>query len=226
MRPDEHFLQQRFDYFNRLIFGGRLPQVRLRLADARTYLGKCMYKVRPLPDGRREPYDFELRISTRMDLPERVVEDTLIHEMIHYFILVNGLTDSSAHGRIFRSIMASVNDTHGRSITINHKASALNSGAGRARSSWHVIAVVDLTDGRRLVKVLPRVEAKVIAYYTTLRSVGEVRGVELYLHSNPFFDRFPTSTSMRMAAVDPDILREALTGATLLGISGHRLVRL
>lgn len=227
MRPDLKFVDERFDEFNRRMFGGRLPVVRPRLADARTYLGKCIYKVRPLPDGRRETYDFELRISTRMDLPEQVVEDTIIHEMIHYFILVNGLNDTSAHGRIFRAIMGSINDTYGRNITISHKADAAQrESAAAVRRRWHVIAVVTLADHRRVVKVLPRVEPKVIAYFKTLKGMRQVRGVELYLHDNPFFDRFPTSTSMRMAEVDDAILRDALEGASRLGVSGSRLVRL
>ncbi|MDE6384146.1 MAG: SprT-like domain-containing protein [Paramuribaculum sp.] len=227
MRPDQDFVEGRYDEFNRRMFGGRLPKVRMRLAQARTYLGKCIYKVRLLPDGRREAYDFEIRVSTLMDLPERVVEDTIIHEMIHYFILVNGLQDTSSHGRIFRAIMASINDTHGRNIAISHKADAVQrESAAPVRRRWHVIAVVELADRRRVVKVLPRVEPKVVAYYKALKGMRQVRGVELYLHDNPFFDRFPTSTSMRMAEVDDSILREALAEASRLGVSGSRLVRL
>ena len=49
--------------------------------------------------------------NTRVDLPEREVEDTIIYEMIHYHIGYNWLEDASAHGPLFLSIMNE--DRHG-----------------------------------------------------------------------------------------------------------------
>ena len=67
--------------------------------------------------------DFVLRINTRIDLPEYVMEDIILHEMIHYYIAVNQLRDTSSHGRLFRREMARINADGNRHITISYRLS-------------------------------------------------------------------------------------------------------
>ena len=54
-------------------------------------------------------------------MDERLLEDTIIHEMIHYHILSNQLQDTSAHGKLFRKMMDDINARFGRNVTISHK---------------------------------------------------------------------------------------------------------
>ena len=78
------YVKQKFEEFNQQMFAGKLPMLPIRLSDAKTFLGVCTYKKRKGKDGKLEKYDFTLRINTRIDLLEEEVEDTIIHEMIHY----------------------------------------------------------------------------------------------------------------------------------------------
>ena len=81
MIPTQEYLEERFDTFNRMCFDGALPRIPIRLSRAHTFLGRLQYK--PVRDWRGRivrKEDFVLRISTRFDLPEAEVEDTLIHE--------------------------------------------------------------------------------------------------------------------------------------------------
>ena len=73
------YIERRFDEFNKLMFGGRLPKLHIVLSDAKTFLGVCVVKSKILPNGLKQYYDYELRINTRIDLPEDVVEDTIIY---------------------------------------------------------------------------------------------------------------------------------------------------
>ena len=41
--------------------------------------------------------------------------------MIHYYIAYKGIRDSSAHGKIFRSLMSVVNTRHGRHVSVSVK---------------------------------------------------------------------------------------------------------
>ena len=66
------------------MFAGQLPKLPIELSDAKTFLGKCVFKIRKGNDGKNICYDFKLRINTRIDLPETEIEDTIIHEMNHY----------------------------------------------------------------------------------------------------------------------------------------------
>lgn len=50
---------------------------------------------------------FIYRNSPEMTVAE--VDNLLVHEMIHQYIFQSGLTDSSAHGRLFRAFMARIN---------------------------------------------------------------------------------------------------------------------
>lgn len=218
MKPTVTYIEQRFDEFNRQMFGGRLPRIPIELSDAKTFLGLCVSKIRRHTDGRAEHFDFRLRINTRIDLPESEVEDTIIHEMIHYFIGYNGLHDTSVHGAIFKSIMASINRNFNRHLTVSHKGTPeQREQAVSDRPSWHIIAVMHHDSGRKSVKVLPRVAPKVVKFAGEIVRCEGIRAVDLYLHNDPYFNRFPTSTALRIFYVEKDVLDTHLKGA-------HRLV--
>lgn len=208
------------------MFGGKLPDLPVELSDASRFLGMCVSKVTRLPDGRQLYSDFKLRINTRIDLPEEVIEDTIIHEMIHYFILYNGLIDTSAHGAIFRALMNSINSTYGRHITIKFSGtSEQREQAVDSRKRWHVIAVIRFISGHTGVKVLPRVIPKVIDYHNHVSRAPEVEKVELFLHNDPFFNRYPTSASFKVHDIDPETITAHLTGAHRLRVDGKRLIQ-
>ena len=105
MKATIPYIEKKFDEFNRLIFEGKLPRIPIELSNAKTFLGQCVYKKRRRPFGKPKLYDFRLRINTRIDLPEQELEDTIIHEMIHYYIGYNKLEDASSHGPLFLQMM-------------------------------------------------------------------------------------------------------------------------
>ncbi|MBD5296174.1 MAG: SprT family zinc-dependent metalloprotease [Bacteroides sp.] len=225
MKPTISYIEKKFDEFNRLMFGGRLPKLPIELSDAGGFLGKCVFKQHRLPDGLIRYSDFSLRINTRIDLPEEVIEDTIIHEMIHYLILWTGLHDSSPHGDIFKSIMASINTSYGRHLTIRHKASQEEAQqAVSTKRTWHVIAAVYFKSGKTGIKVLPRTIPKILTYYNATKYHPEIREVQLYLHDNPFFNRFPTSAALRIHDIDKATLEKNLTDARKLKVNGTQII--
>lgn len=114
-----------FRQFNADYFGDELPVPRIALSKARTRLGTMSCRrVRKLL---RWTYtDFTIRISTYYECSEREYQETLLHEMIHYYIAYKNISDTSSHGKVFRQIMLQLNNEHGWNITItssmrNHK---------------------------------------------------------------------------------------------------------
>ena len=101
MIATHEYVKDKFGEFNRLIFGGKLPLLPICMSNARTFLGACTFKRKRNWLGKTVLYDFKLKISTRFDLPEKELEDTIVHEMIHYYIAVNKLKDTSTNGHIF-----------------------------------------------------------------------------------------------------------------------------
>lgn len=124
MFPTIPYIQSCFDEYNARFFGNALPPIPIKLSNARTFLGKVTFtRRRSWLFGPVRNENFVLRINTRLDLPEELVQDTILHEMIHYYIALNHLRDTSTHGRLFRQHMKRINDEGNRHITISYRLS-------------------------------------------------------------------------------------------------------
>jgi hypothetical protein len=207
------------------MFAGQLPYIPIFLSDAKTFLGKCCFKKRKLENGKMEYFDFSLRINTRLDLPEREVEDTIIHEMIHYFIAYKNLEDATSHGPIFQHIMNSINEKYGRNLSISYKSSDEEKEVlVDKKQHYHVVAVVVFHNGRSGIKVLPRIIQRIVNYYNNISRQKEIAVVRLYMSNDVFFNRFPNSSSLRVHYVDAEVIKEHLKGAEVLECDGKTII--
>lgn len=220
----ETYLKQKFDEFNRLMFGGLLPPLPIETTSVKTYLGVCVYKKRRTLSGKTERFDFRIRINTRGRTGGREMEDTLIHEMIHYHIAVNGIADSGPHGEVFRKMMDDINRNYGRHLTISHKSGARHAHMlADPRPREHIVAVMERQDGRVGLKVLPRVMTTILRYHGCVSENKDIRSVRMFLTTSPFFNRFPCSGALRMHILDRDIIEENIRGGQELSCDGHSL---
>ena len=201
MIPTVGYLEERFDTFNAMCFGGALPRIPIKLSKARGFVGRLQYRVKR--DWRRRVVgreDFVLRISTRFDLPEAEVEDTLIHEMIHLWIAWKGLKDSSTHGRLFRAKMKEINASYGRHLTISHKSTPEELDRD-TRVRDHFVCVSQLSDGRTALTVCA--QAAIPRIRRTFRLSHTVRSSEWFHSTDPWFNRFPHGRTPKLFPVDP-----------------------
>ena len=217
MTPTVEYLEERFDTFNRMCFDGALPRIPIKLSRARTFVGRLIY--RPVRDWRgrvvrRE--DFVLRISTYFDLPEAEIEDTLIHEMIHYWIAWKGIKDTSSHGKEFRRIMKEINALHGRHLTISHKSTPEEQDRD-TRVRDHYFCVSQLADGRTALTVAAR--PSIARIRRAFRWSPTVRSQTWYHSRDPWFNRYPHCRSPKIFPVDPAVLQPHLDAAELLYFS-------
>lgn len=219
MIPTIEYIQQRFDLFNDRFFGGQLPTIPIRLSHAKGFLGKLTYTRKKISvplyqwfrSSNKSSYQYEnfvLRINVRIDLPENVVEDTILHEMIHYYIAVNQWKDTSAHGKLFRQEMNRINQQGGRNISITHRLTEQE----KAQSIVHkerYFALIHFVDGKVGIKVVP---AKHIAHWHTLalrrfspkymHADNVIQSIEWYKSTDPFFAFFPSSTALRIRLIN------------------------
>ena len=217
MTPTVEYLEERFDTFNRMCFDGALPRIPIKLSRARTFVGRLIY--RPVRDWRgrvvrRE--DFVLRISTYFDLPEAEIEDTLIHEMIHYWIAWKGIKDTSSHGKEFRRIMKEINALHGRHLTISHKSTPEEQDRDtRVRDHWFCVS--QLADGRTALTVAA--QPCIARIRRAFRWSPSIRSQPWYHSRDPWFNRYPHCRSPKIFPVDPAVLQPHLDAAELLYFS-------
>ena len=219
------YVERKFEEYNRQMFAGQLPKLPIELSDAKTFLGKCVYRKRRLRNGSVENYDFRLRINTRIDLTEAEVEDTIIHEMIHYFIRWKQMEDTSSHGQIFQHMMNSINEKYGRHISIRHIGTEeQNEQAIDKRQHWHVVAVVRFNSDRTGIKVLPRVMPSIINFYNKIIEAKDVERIDLYMSNDIFFNRFPNSSALKVHYVNGDEAEKHLATAKILHIEGDKVI--
>lgn len=212
------FLHERFAYFNRLCFDGQLPLPRFQLCTARTFMGQLHYRRRRLPDGTGEGYDFTLKISVRFALSETEVEDTLLHEMIHYYIALNRLPDTSTHGTLFRRIMYSINRRFGRHLTVAYRNRDILSTDTIQRP--HILCVSQIDQGWGIT-VCASSRARDIA--RELPHTYHILSSEWYFSSDPYFNRFPRSNKPRIYRIDIEELKPHLANARKLIFDSRRM---
>ena len=218
----EDFVKQTFDWANRLFFHAALQPVEIRLGRARRQLGSCACRtIRTGIFSLSATRVFTLHFSQAFDLPKEVWEDVVIHEMIHYHIGYNRLSDTSPHGETFRSLMDEINGRYGRHIQVSYRETAsVPAKATEVRHRYHVIAVVNFSDGRRGIKVLPRILQRITKYYNLMLLSSDIDSIDLYMSCDPFFGRYPNSGALKVYAIDPSDLKEHLRDASGMKCDG------
>ena len=211
MRADIPYVQQKFREFNRQMFDGKLPEPPVSITNAKTYLGVCAFRKHRKWNGRLEYSEFKIRISRRFDLPQDEIDDTIIHEMIHYYIGLFSPADMPGHSTLFHSMMADINARFGRHISVSHRLSAeQQEQAIDNRPKRHIVARVVLKDGRTGIKVIPCMERHIRRYRRGMMASGKVSSIEFFQTTDPFFNRFPSSSAFTVYFPDPDVLAQHL----------------
>ena len=212
MRADIPYVQQKFREFNRQMFDGRLPEPSVSITNAKTYMGVCAYRKHRKWNGRLEYSDFRIRISRRFDLSRDEIDDTIIHEMIHYWIGLNSPADMPGHSVLFRRMMADINTRYGRHISVSHKLTPdQQEQAIDNRPKRHIVAKVVLKDGRTGIKVIPCMERHIRRYRRGMMASGKVSSIEFFQTTDPFFNRFPSSSAFTVYFPDPATLSAHLS---------------
>lgn len=207
------YVKERFDKYNKLIFDGILPDITIRVSDAKTYLGRLTYKK-----VGNVKSNYVMHITNRYELPLDTLDDVIIHEMIHYIIAYNNYPADKPHGVLFRHFMNLINSRFGRNIVVSHrnnpqgikKKEQASESSTRNVSPIRIVAVVKFVDGSTGIKVLPRISNHILRYYNVFSNLSDVENVRLFFSRDPFFHSYPRSSALSVYNVDVDKLEECL----------------
>lgn len=218
MRTGLIFLRERFDHFNTLCFAGKLPDVTLRISSSLRTLGTLRHP-RYITSSTR-PEELVLSISNRLDLDVRVIEDTIIHEMIHLYITWFRIPDTSTHGRVFRTIMTNINRTHGRNITISHRGNAEEKETDRIRKP-RIVILSEMRTGETCITVCnPRYA---ISIYETLSKSPSIKALKVLASYASLFAMYPASKTPKVYRIDTSSLKTAMDKAVFLEYKDGKL---
>ena len=223
MTPTVEYILEHFDVYNRMMFGGTLPVPPIHLTNARTYMGQMTCKKQVGLFGKKRFSEFRLRISKRFDFTEQELQDTIIHEMIHYYIGYHQLQDVSAHGALFKQMMHQINEQYGRNITISHRTTReerLQVIGSQPRP--RIFAIITMTDGNQYIKVVPRIAQRVRTMHRRLSSASQVKTIEWYYSTDPYFALYPSSMGIRVQRIAPAEMQVHLQTAIPLADNMYR----
>lgn len=214
MIPTIPYIEAKFDEFNKLIFGGELPRIPIVLSKRKGQVASFSCRLYKIFFLKKKYIDPKFTFSTRYDYTERQLEDVIIHEMIHYYIRFKGLKDEGSHGPIYVKIMNEINQKFGRNITIKQDTKEV--GLVDTKPKERIIAVLEKKDGTVGIKVLPKNETKIHAYCKRINSGKKFVSIILYMSTNPFFSKYPSSSALYIHPINRTELQIQLTGAKLI----------
>lgn len=218
MKADLKFVKEKFEEFNQLCFGGQLPPIRIRISSARTFMGKFTW--RRVRAGMKVTEEYTLVISNNADRPASEIEDTVIHEMIHYYIRYKRLKDTSAHGELFCRMMNEINTRHGRNIQVRHHASESELKSDTRRRP-HLICHAVFKSGKEGILIAPR--TRIFRIWDHVERIADIRSFRWLLSFNPYFNRISRSMNVKFYIIDSAILASELSGADVIMRRGDKI---
>lgn len=202
MRPDLPYLYQQFDRFNQLCFEGKLPRAEIRLNSRRRSLGLTRYRHNRLT-GQRIVW---IEISVFFDMPESEYIDTLVHEMIHYYIFVNGLKDTSTHGKLFRAEMERIRRDFNLTVSISKKASESDELVAPREVRYFCLS--SDSNGADLITVVAK--TTIFSLWDKISGLPGLVSHKWYVSTHPDLGIYPRSRSLKFYTIDKERLAKIL----------------
>ena len=214
------YIERKFQEFNEQMFEGKLKPLPFKLSSARTFLGQVRFYQEKSPDGTMHYMNFQFVISTKVDLPEAEVEDTIIHEMIHYWILSNQMQDNAPHGDIFIRKMQEINMKYNRNLSVAHKATKEEADQDK-EIRQHLICVVRFKTNQMGITIANK--SRLFQLWDELPNFPKVAECNWYLSTDPYFNRYPRASSAKVYPIPRAELEEHIKDAQPLVRTGNNI---
>lgn len=199
------YIKRKFDEYNTMMFEGKLKPLPFRLSNARTSLGNVRCLRKKNADGSWHYSNFVFVISTKVDEPENIVQDTIIHEMIHYWIISNQMQDNAPHGDIFKMKMTEINRRFNRNVSVAHKKTKADMD-NDTEIRQHLICISKMHDNTMGITIANK--SKLFMLWNELPKILQVAECHWYSSFDPFYNRYPRSSSLKIYNISHKDLEE------------------
>jgi hypothetical protein len=220
MKATIEYVKLKFAEFNELCFEGKLKMLPFKLSVARSSLGQIRFGKEQNPDGTWHYFGFQFVISNKLDLPEREIEDTILHEMIHYYILSNQMQDTSPHGDIFIRIMKDLNVRFDRNITVSHHATKEEHDKD-TELRQHIICISRRRGNQMGITIATK--SSVFKLWEEISKLSNVEECNWYVTTDPYFNRYPRAKSVKIYPITRDDLEVHMENAKPLIKNGKSI---
>lgn len=221
MKADLLLISNIFVKYNNIIFKGELPLPRFALSKAKTFVGRMSWKRNPFT----RKYDYTLRVNSVIDFTENQIRDIVVHEMIHYFISYKKYEDTSAHGKVFKTMVEQINKEFGLNVqTSFHLDEDQQRQSVTTKKGKRFVFAIRIKDGTTGFKVVPAYEDDILKYNSFLKNADQIKSYALFHNYGTEFSSYRGSMSGRINVLDEDRLKEKLLGSLLFEVKGKELV--
>ena len=147
-------IKKQFAYWNEKAFNNELPVPTFELTQTKRTLGQfCSGRFFGEPT-------YKIRISIFYDRPLSSYIDTIVHEMLHFYIKYKGIKDNSSHGRIWKRMATDLSYKFNLNIKRTNPAGGGINDAIIERNTYkrdkhEYVFVCKLKDGRYGASVAP-----------------------------------------------------------------------
>lgn len=207
MRVTTKHLTAWFNELNSRYFDDKLPIPRFAVGNSRTRLGSmsCKYRRTLL---KRYYYDHCIRLSNYYDLSEDEFRNIFLHELIHYYISIKGIKDSSAHGVVFHKIMNSMN-AQGWHITVCERGTLPVADSNLKKENIYIVAAIIMNDGSKLLSVVSPRNVRAIDH--ALRLSPELVSLSWFTTADRYFSTWPKVRTPRARRVTSTVFDEKVS---------------
>ena len=170
-------VEEQFNKWNGIIFNDELPTPHFELMQTKSLLGQFC------PRWVLGEWTYKIRISTFYDRPFESYVDTIVHEMLHYWIKYKGIKDTSSHGKQWKKYAAEISKKYGLTITRTNPA-----GGGvsekvlekrkKNKVQTEIVLLCKLIDGKYGASVVPQTKvSKFLPRVSNWKYIKEFRFV-------------------------------------------------
>jgi hypothetical protein len=144
---------------------------------------------------------YKIKVSEYYEQTAEEIDDTLLHEMIHFLIAFRQLRDTSAHGQLFRKEMNRLNRM-GRHITISARTTQYVTTPKNQRKQ-HLVLALEGRDGSRYLSVVHPSYRKYVERQLPL--APQIAAHYWFVSNDSFFDSFSQVRSLRARKITKEV---------------------
>lgn len=181
---------------------------------SRTRLGSLSWRVRRRLFA-KTPCGYILRVSNYYDIDEHLFKSVLLHEMIHLYVVSQGIKDTSPHGVEFRRKMDEVN-ADGWNVSVSVKTGGWPAADTSRRRRRRTVLAVEMKDGRRLLSVVVGRYVKAVDH--AVRRSPDVASLSWHVSCDDYFAGFPAVRTPRGRVVSRDVYDKMLSAMEPLDV--------
>lgn len=159
MELTKEFLIKQFNILNKEFFNGELPSIEIKISRTKNVFGKYMFKLPCFANGYKE-VPMSISISKFWIRTRKEYIETLMHEMIHYYLSYKmiGRTEDP-HGYHFQKMMREINNKSDYNISIRSSSNGKQS-LNNANGKKSVIVVFEYNNKKYFSKIAKTLQTK------------------------------------------------------------------